>query len=91
MKQFLDVGLDAKDQSNGLARSPDLILLDFFLHGVLTNAVYANKPRTIDQLKQNIQQEWSQISKKTCQKVCHSVVKRCRDCIAVEGKHFEHL
>ena len=73
------------------ARSPDLTLPDFFLWGVLKNAVYANKPRTIDQLKQNIQHEWNQISEETCQKVCRSVVKRCRDCIEVQGRHFEHL
>ena len=73
------------------ARSPDLTPPDFFLWGVLKNAVYANKPRTVDQLKQNIWRQWNEISEETCQEVCHSVVKRCRDCIAVEGRHFEHL
>ena len=74
------------------ARSPDLTPPDFFLWGVLKNAVYANKPRTIDQLKQSIQHEWNQISEKNLpESTCRSVVKRCRDCIEVQGRHFEHL
>ena len=73
------------------ARSPDLTPPDFFLSGVLKNAVYANKPRTIDQLKQSTQHKWNQIVKETCQKVCRSVVKRSIDCIQVQGRHFEQL
>ncbi|VEN59429.1 unnamed protein product [Callosobruchus maculatus] len=39
------------------ARSPDLTAPDFFLWGYLKERVYANKPRTLDQLKQNIRNE----------------------------------
>lgn len=43
-------------------RSPNLTPPDFFSMGVLKNALYAKKPRKIDQLKQSLQQEWNQIS-----------------------------
>ena len=72
-------------------RWPDLSPPDFFLWGVLKNAVYAHKPRTVGQLKEFIQLEWKKISPDTCTKVCHSVVRRFSDCSAAAGRYFEHL
>ena len=47
--------------------------------------------RTIDYLKQSIQQKQNQISEETCQKVCHSAIKRCLNCIKVQGRNFKQL
>ena len=56
------------------ARSPDLTPPDFFVWGVLKNKVFAHKPRTIDELRQSIIQECSNIQPERCQKVVLSVV-----------------
>lgn len=42
-------------------RSPDLTAPDFFLWGYLKSNVYANKPETLEQLKQNIRDEINEI------------------------------
>jgi hypothetical protein len=39
------------------ARSPDLNACDFFLWGYLKSKVYEKKPRTMEDLKQNISEE----------------------------------
>jgi hypothetical protein len=39
------------------ARSPDLNTCDFFLWGYLKSKVYKKKPRTTEDLKQNIMEE----------------------------------
>ena len=38
-------------------RSPDLTPPDFFLWGYLKSKVYVNKPRTVEELKENIREE----------------------------------
>ena len=38
-------------------RSPDLTPPDFFLWGYLKSRVYVNKPRTVEELKDNIREE----------------------------------
>lgn len=48
------------------AKFPDPTPLDFFLWRVLKNCVYVNKPHSIDELKQSIQQEWNQIMNNIC-------------------------
>ena len=73
------------------ARSPDLTPLDFFLWGVLKNAVYVQKPRSTADLKRCIKQEWRNISPDICKKACQSIVQRFRDCVLAEGHQFEHL
>jgi hypothetical protein len=51
------------------SRSPDLIPPDFFLWGILKNEVYAQKPRTIEQLKENIVEACDKITADLCRKV----------------------
>ncbi len=70
-------------------RSPDLTPPDFFLWGVVKNAVYAKNPKTIPQLKTAIQEAFAEITIELCEKVCRSVRSRCEKCIEADGGHFE--
>lgn len=72
-------------------RSPDLTPLDFFLWGVLKDMVYAEKPNTIDILKNTIKEKVQLINsdKELCRKVCHSVKHRYEMCIEVGGNQIE--
>jgi hypothetical protein len=53
----------------GPARSPDLNACNFFLWGYLKSKVYEKKPRTTDDLKQNIREEVAAISSTMLQQV----------------------
>lgn len=72
------------------ARSPDLTPCDFFLWGFLKNIVYGRNPRTIDQLRAEIQNAISKVDMQLCQKVCRSVFSRIECCIEKNGEHFEN-
>jgi hypothetical protein len=72
-------------------RSPDLTPLDFFLWGFLKSKVYINNPKTLDQLKSNINAEIGKISAETLQKVAKNMETRVLLCEENAGKHFEHL
>ncbi|PNF19552.1 hypothetical protein B7P43_G18247 [Cryptotermes secundus] len=50
-------------------KSPDLTSPDFFLRGLLKDRVYANKPRTLQDLKDNISAEIRNITEETLQQV----------------------
>jgi hypothetical protein len=52
------------------SRSPD-----FFLWGILKNEVYAQKPRTFEQLKEKIVDAYDKITADSCRKVRYSVAK----------------
>ncbi len=67
------------------ARSCDLTPPDFFLWAYLKDKVYATKPRSIQDLKDRIRNEMEAIPVDLCQKVCHSVKDRLRQCIEKEG------
>ncbi len=65
--------------------------LDFFLCGYLKDRVYANKPETLDALKQDITQEINATSISMLQRVCRNVEKRRRACLLANSGQFEHL
>jgi hypothetical protein len=48
-------------------KSPDFTSPDFFLWDLLKDRVYANKPRTLQDLKENISAEILKITKETMQ------------------------
>ncbi|KOC58819.1 hypothetical protein WH47_02294 [Habropoda laboriosa] len=50
-------------------RSCDLTPLDFFLRGFLKSEVYANNPKTIDELKNNITAAIDEIEFQLCENV----------------------
>jgi hypothetical protein len=71
-------------------RSPDLTPLDFFLWGALKNAVYTSTPRTLQDLRGEIETACAAVPLATIQNVYQSVVRR-QQCVAGGGGHFEHL
>jgi hypothetical protein len=79
--------------SDGLwpPRSPDLTPCDFYLWGNLKERVYQTNPRSLEDLKDGICREISRISTAELKRVHGNVFRRMRICLAVQGKHFEHL
>lgn len=72
-------------------RSPDLTPLDFFLWGYTKSKVYVNRPESLEDLKERIRVEISQITPETIAKVQEEFVSRLSHCIIAEGQQFEHL
>lgn len=71
------------------ARSPDLTPPDFFLWGVMKDLVYKEKPRTLQELRQTIEDKFATIDLELCQKVCRSVPDRLASCVQNQGELFE--
>ena len=90
-EHFPDRWIDRRSFVEWPARSPDLTPLNFFLWGVLKNQVFSDKPKTLNDLKENIINALKDISPEMCKKVTESIIKRCHHCIASNGLHFEHL
>jgi hypothetical protein len=72
-------------------KSPDLISPDFFLWGLLKGRVYANKPRTLQDLKDNISAEIRNITEETLQRVTANMEMLVEACLLENGRHFQHL
>ncbi|KYN09717.1 hypothetical protein ALC57_18238 [Trachymyrmex cornetzi] len=70
-------------------RSPDLTPLDFSLWGKLKADVYHNAPTTKEDMRERIQRACAAIDQDTS--MCNTVDKRFRQCLAVDGHHFEPL
>ena len=92
-EQFPDRWIDRRGFVEWPARSPDLTPLDFFLWGILKNqsSKISDKPKTVNNLKENIINALKDITLEMCKKVTDSIIKRCHHCIANNGLHFEHL
>ena len=52
-------------------RSPDLTSRDFFLWGVIKEAVYSTKPRSLEELKERITNAFYSIIPELCHKYVH--------------------
>ena len=63
--------------------SPDLNPPDFFLWGYLKDVVYVNRPQTIQELKNNITHEISQIPREMRESVMKNFQKRLEVCLDV--------
>ena len=74
-------------------RSPDLSPPDFFspLWGALKGKAYANKPRTIQELENNIRREIAAISEDVLQATFANMKRRVQHCLESGGEHFQHL
>jgi hypothetical protein len=70
------------------ARSPDLNTCDFFLWGYLESKVYEKKPRTTEDLKQNIREEVAAIVPTMLQRVMQNFQKRLRERVDNNGRHL---
>jgi len=76
------------------ARSPDLTVLDTFLHtrGTLKNRVYGKQSyNTVEELRENIIFEFRSIRRRDIVRAVTNLNRRARLCIQEEGRHFEHL
>ncbi len=74
---------------NWPSRSPDLTPPDFYLWGALKEKVYHNGPKTLDQLRINIQSEIHNIDEGTLHRVFHNLEQRFRVCCERLGDHVE--
>ena len=72
-------------------RSPDLSPPDFFLWGALKGKAYANKPRTIQELENNILREIAAISEDVLQATFTNMKRRFQLCLDSGEEHFQHL
>ena len=73
------------------SNSPDLNPPDFFLWGYLKDIVYVNWPQTIQELKNNITHEISQIPREMRESVIKNFEKRLEVCVERNGGHLEHV
>lgn len=62
-----------------------------FLWGLLKGKVYANKPQTIPELKQEIQLAIEAIEPQLCQNVIENFTKRVRVCQQARGGHLSDI
>ena len=67
-------------------RSCDLTSLDFFLWGHIKPLVYANKPATLDDLKDNIQREIANVPVEMCARVMENWFQRIDRCKQARGR-----
>lgn len=75
---------------NWPSRSPDLNPCDFFLWGYLKHRVFRNNPQTLDQLKNTIEHEITEISRDLLDKTVDSLFDRLMLIISENGAHIEH-
>jgi hypothetical protein len=77
------------DKTKWPPRSPDLNPCDFFLWGYLKSVVYNPLPKTIEELKQNIEREIKKINREMLESTFVNFRKRCDLVIAAHGGHIE--
>ena len=73
------------------ARSPDLNPRDFFLWGYLKSKVYSNRPQSIEQLKDAINQEITAIPHEMTRRVTDNFREHLRQCVDNNGSHLTDL
>lgn len=77
------------DKKKWPPRSPDLNPCDYYLWGYLKSVAYNPLPKTLNDLKANIEREIKKISKETLKSVYLNFEKRCELIISAEGGHIE--
>ena len=72
-------------------RSPDLTPCDFFLWGYLKSKVFISPPDSLDDLRQRITNEFTNLRQKPhiIQSAMRSMARRVYLCIENEGRHVE--
>ena len=65
--------------------------MDFYLWGTVKDEVYRRKPRTLEELRQEITAACAAISIETLTDVVAATGHRYVMCLAANGQHFEHL
>ena len=72
-------------------RSLDLSVCDFFLWGYLKNWVYTTRPKTLDELKQRIQDEIRGIPVEMLQRAMGNLNSRLKECVCRGGRHLQDV
>lgn len=65
--------------------------MDFFLWGYVKSKVYANKPTSLAQLKENIRHEMAAITETTCRAVIGNFSARLNECRERNGLHLDDV
>jgi hypothetical protein len=74
-----------------LAQSPDLSPCEFFLWGYLKEKVFKHRPRSLEDLKERIQQEIDSILPELTRRVMKNFWERLQQCVANDGRHMSDL
>lgn len=72
-------------------RSSDLTPLDYFLWGNFKEIVYFDEPRDQMETVARIHAAQTTVTAEMLETVRENLLKRCRLCLQVDGRHFEHL
>ena len=72
-------------------RSPDLSVCEFLMWGYLKNRVHTTRPRTLDELKQRIQDEFRGIPVEMLQWALGNLNGRLKECIRRGGRHLQDV
>ena len=72
-------------------RSPDLSPPDFFPLGALKGKAYTNKPRTIQELENNIRREIAAVSENVLRATFANMKRRIQLCLDSGGEYFHHV
>jgi hypothetical protein len=83
--------ISRRSEVNWPPRSCDLTSLDFFLWGYLKSKVYANKPATIPELKNEIIRHIGEIENELCQVVIENLDHRLEVCHRSRGEHLADI
>lgn len=83
--------ISRRGDTNRPPRSPDLTHMDFFLWGYVKSKVYANKPTSLAQLKENIRHEMAAITETTCRAVIGNFSARLNECRERNGLHLDDV
>ena len=68
-----------------------MILLDYYLWGAIKDKCYADKPDTIDALKDNIREAIGEIQLHTIDNVLENWTDRVGYCLASRGCHLNEI
>ena len=89
---FLKITFSAEElMSFGAPRSCDLTPLDYYLWGTVKDKCYADKPETIDALKDNIREAIGEIQLHTIDNVLKNWTDRVGYCMANRGSHLNEI
>ena len=64
---------------------------DFFLWGYLRSKVYVRKPRTVDDLKVSIREEFATVPQEMLVNVMQNFEERLRTCVRQEGRRLSDI
>ena len=90
-ERFQDRVISRNSDHQWPPRSCDLTPCDFFLWGHLKSLVYANKPRNINDLKEEIRRVVSEMEVETCRAVVVNFMNRIHACQRSRGGHMPDI